>query len=291
MFGEAGTVTEDELFLTAIRENPRDDTPRLVYADWLDEHDDPRAEWLRIEVRLKQLVADGRLYGPLAARQGCLERDAEIDRGWLKVVRYQPSWSGGEIRDWREFYDSLLIHPHGWHETVPKPTASQLEHFEVATGFRLPRSYREYILVFGPGRLFTDWNIAAPGYGGPCDIDLQTIHESLRPTELAEFDRHHEAEHRERVRRLRYFCLAYKDRYGWDPAEVTDPGAHEYAIYHILEDGRVRRFADSFRGFVEYLALDMITQPGWDEDDHRSPLRFGLATRVAEPRAAPDAGR
>jgi uncharacterized protein (TIGR02996 family) len=274
-------VTEDEAFIIAIRENPRDDTTRLVYADWLDERGDPRGEWIRIEVQLKHLVADGRLYGPLKARQRCLESDAEIAPAWLKVVRHQPSWNGGKILDWQEFYDSLLVRPYGWHQTVPKPTVSQLDEFEAATGFRLPRSYREYILVFGPGQLLTDWDIAAPGYGGSWSYDLQTMHENLSY-------RHPRTDEQYPVDRWRYFCAAYKDRYCWDPAEVTDPDAHEYAVYHIVEDGRVMRFADSFRGFVESIALDMLTLPGWDEDDLGSPLRFWPATRDAEPVAAPD---
>ena len=32
----------DEAFLQAIRENPDDDAPRLIYADWLEERGDPR---------------------------------------------------------------------------------------------------------------------------------------------------------------------------------------------------------------------------------------------------------
>ncbi len=37
----------------AIRENPDDDTVRLVYADWLDEHDKPvHAQYLRELVHL-----------------------------------------------------------------------------------------------------------------------------------------------------------------------------------------------------------------------------------------------
>src|SRR5436190_9976773 len=35
---------------SAIRANPLDDTPRLVYADWLQEHgDDERAEFIRVQ--------------------------------------------------------------------------------------------------------------------------------------------------------------------------------------------------------------------------------------------------
>jgi len=42
-------VNEDEAFIRAIVDNPGDDTPRLVYADWLDDHDDPRGSYLRAE--------------------------------------------------------------------------------------------------------------------------------------------------------------------------------------------------------------------------------------------------
>src|SRR5207249_8060556 len=52
---EAGgyRMARDEAFLQAIVENPDDDTPRVVYADWLDEHGDAaRAEFIRLQVRL-----------------------------------------------------------------------------------------------------------------------------------------------------------------------------------------------------------------------------------------------
>jgi uncharacterized protein (TIGR02996 family) len=40
-------------FLAAIRAAPDDDAPRLIYADWLDEHDQPeRAEFIRVQCEL-----------------------------------------------------------------------------------------------------------------------------------------------------------------------------------------------------------------------------------------------
>ena len=40
---------DDDAFLRAIADAPGDDAPRLVYADWLDEHGQPdRAEYLRL---------------------------------------------------------------------------------------------------------------------------------------------------------------------------------------------------------------------------------------------------
>ncbi|WP_029630127.1 TIGR02996 domain-containing protein [Zavarzinella formosa] len=43
-----------------IRENPHDDAPRLIYADWLEENDDPdRAEFIRRQVDDAQMEACG----------------------------------------------------------------------------------------------------------------------------------------------------------------------------------------------------------------------------------------
>lgn len=47
---------EQRAFLNAIHANPDDDLVRLVYADWLDEQDQPeRAEFIRVQVRLEEI--------------------------------------------------------------------------------------------------------------------------------------------------------------------------------------------------------------------------------------------
>ncbi len=44
-------MSDEAAFLAALKANPAEDTTRLVYADWLDEHDQPqRAEYLRLVV-------------------------------------------------------------------------------------------------------------------------------------------------------------------------------------------------------------------------------------------------
>src|SRR4051812_36541696 len=40
---------EVRAFLADIREHPDDSTPRLILADWLDDHDDPRGSFLRAQ--------------------------------------------------------------------------------------------------------------------------------------------------------------------------------------------------------------------------------------------------
>ncbi len=67
-------MSDEAAFLKALRDNPADDTTRLVYADWLDERNDPRAEF----IRLRQQHAD------LTARIN--ELAGQFDPAWLAAV-------------------------------------------------------------------------------------------------------------------------------------------------------------------------------------------------------------
>jgi uncharacterized protein (TIGR02996 family) len=51
-------MTHDEAFLQAVLEAPDDDTPRLIYADWLEEQNDPRGELIRLQAQLARVGAD-----------------------------------------------------------------------------------------------------------------------------------------------------------------------------------------------------------------------------------------
>ena len=62
-------MTHDEAFLEALREHPEDDAPRLIYADWLDEHGDPaRAEFIRLQCELARRPMDDARYRILDLR-------------------------------------------------------------------------------------------------------------------------------------------------------------------------------------------------------------------------------
>jgi uncharacterized protein (TIGR02996 family) len=67
-------MSDEAAFLKALRENPGDDTTRLVYADWLDERNDPRAEFIRLRQQQAQLIA--RIN----------ELSAQFDPAWLAAV-------------------------------------------------------------------------------------------------------------------------------------------------------------------------------------------------------------
>ena len=49
-------MSDETAFLNAIREKPDDDTARLAYADWLEERNDPRAEYVRLRHQFAQLA-------------------------------------------------------------------------------------------------------------------------------------------------------------------------------------------------------------------------------------------
>lgn len=66
-----GLISDTEReFLEAIRDDRDDDTHRLIYADWLEEEGDPRAEFVRLKIELHALgkFADPRVTYPLKKR-------------------------------------------------------------------------------------------------------------------------------------------------------------------------------------------------------------------------------
>src|SRR5262245_8052823 len=66
-------VTHQEAFLQDIIHHPEDDTPRLIFADWLDEYGRPEcAEFIRVQIGL----ARGALDDP--RRDGLIEREADL---------------------------------------------------------------------------------------------------------------------------------------------------------------------------------------------------------------------
>lgn len=74
-------LTDERLaFMRAIADNPKDDAPRLIYADWLEEQgnewDDARAELIRVGMRIAQgeRANDGELFDYLIRRQELLSQ-------------------------------------------------------------------------------------------------------------------------------------------------------------------------------------------------------------------------
>jgi uncharacterized protein (TIGR02996 family) len=93
-------MTDDQAFLQAIRANFADDAVRLVYADWLEERGDPRAEFIRVECALAHMARDD------PRRRALWRRDLEM------IVRYKDRWfpMRAKYRSWdcrRGFIDEI----------------------------------------------------------------------------------------------------------------------------------------------------------------------------------------
>jgi uncharacterized protein (TIGR02996 family) len=84
-------VTDEQTFLRAILDDPAEDTHRLVYADWLDDHATPRrrarAALIRTQVELARTPKTVTVRRPadVAMRQSFLS-----DEGGFSDLRYEP---------------------------------------------------------------------------------------------------------------------------------------------------------------------------------------------------------
>jgi uncharacterized protein (TIGR02996 family) len=79
----------DRAFLEAVLRDPEDDTPRLVYADWLDERGQAdRAEFIRLQCQLEQLPQGDERRGALEARE--FQLLAGHRKGWAGPIK---SWA------------------------------------------------------------------------------------------------------------------------------------------------------------------------------------------------------
>ena len=75
----------DDLF-RAVLDNPEDDAPRLIYADWLDEHGRPeRAEFIRVQCAMTRVPPGTARWRPLFDRAQRLEREGRV--AWTGPVQ------------------------------------------------------------------------------------------------------------------------------------------------------------------------------------------------------------
>jgi uncharacterized protein (TIGR02996 family) len=115
------SMTRESGFLRAILDNPADDTPRLVYADWLEERGDPRGEYLRLDVALAGRGADS--PEAVRLRERMLEVRTRIEPTSLarleqpRVLRANPTpfpsawWSIG-LKGLRERRGTYTLYPY-----------------------------------------------------------------------------------------------------------------------------------------------------------------------------------
>jgi uncharacterized protein (TIGR02996 family) len=152
-------ITED-IFVRAIVAAIDDRLLRLVFADWLDEQGDPRAEWLRVDCELAELGPGDNRRPALEVRKRALwdaHRDGLI--GWeqrftlariqAKVARILTEATPPELEL------RSRGKPHIRSPLLPNPTLSETElvAFEAEYRVALPDEYRLFLRAVGNGGL------------------------------------------------------------------------------------------------------------------------------------------
>jgi uncharacterized protein (TIGR02996 family) len=79
-------MCDDDAFVAAVKESPYDDVLRLVYADWLDERDDPRGRFLRLEAEMVRRGESDPAYASLETELAAVASKVDI-RWHAKVCR------------------------------------------------------------------------------------------------------------------------------------------------------------------------------------------------------------
>ena len=122
-------MSEEVGFLAAISAAPSDELPRLVYADWLDDRDDPRGPYLRAEYKW------AKRWGGFSRRQTDPELRqlaAELDPVWVARVSRPPVGACIQARVFR--------HPN------PPATEEEVDALGAEFGVIFPPQYRAFLL-------------------------------------------------------------------------------------------------------------------------------------------------
>lgn len=158
------------------------------------------------------------------------------------------------IRQWQKLFKDLEIRKSGLPSLV-KPTDSILDHFEKETGFLLPRGYRDFIKVFGPGVLAWSYRILAPGYPEQGDsVDLVQFNQSAKKQFTKRFLK--TTKMPEQILRTVYFVRrSGGDLIGWDPEDIQNVKNHEYGVYLLGGGPGMEKIANSFECFIKEVCL------------------------------------
>src|SRR5262245_39367867 len=92
-------VTEHRAFLESILETPEDDVPRLIYADWLEDHGDhDRAEFIRLQIQEEKTARYSLQWDEMQARINELQRRYRAH--WVADL---PEWAASIVQFRRGF--------------------------------------------------------------------------------------------------------------------------------------------------------------------------------------------
>jgi uncharacterized protein (TIGR02996 family) len=104
-------MTERDALLRAVCENPDDDTPRLVYADWLQENgEEARAEFIRVQVTMARTKDSAQEDWPNWQQLCAREQELLLahDEDWWRELPDAPGYRLGRLFT-RGFVDVVFV--------------------------------------------------------------------------------------------------------------------------------------------------------------------------------------
>ena len=139
---------DDADFLAAIRAAPDDPAPRLIFADFLDERADPRADLIRHEEEMRESPAFGDHYWNLKGERDRLKSAASAE--WLAAMGYdlpQPVFAHGWPDDWRGRWRLIRLFAENWYGVSLPDVGGRrdgVRGIELDLEHDLPESLREW---------------------------------------------------------------------------------------------------------------------------------------------------
>ena len=139
-------MSNEDHFLSEIKADPNNAAAKLVYADWLDDRGNPRAEIIRVREKLKTLSPLDEPYWDLKDRFREL-RDRQ-DARWLTALQYDAVYRPMFTRlpddrgqRWRLMEEFIEL----WHEPLTKGSiSSEIAKAEDRLRTKLPKALREW---------------------------------------------------------------------------------------------------------------------------------------------------
>jgi uncharacterized protein (TIGR02996 family) len=136
-------------FLAEIAARPEDRSARLVYADFLEERGDARAELIRVEEEMRRVAIYTDRYWELKPRRNALR--AKCREGWLGQMQYGTDYEPvfREVPDgWKERWRLLREFTERWHR-IEMPDVGgrtkEVKKIEKTLKLKLPPAVREWV--------------------------------------------------------------------------------------------------------------------------------------------------
>jgi uncharacterized protein (TIGR02996 family) len=146
-------MNDETPFLRCIAAEPGNRDARLIYADWLEERGDARAELIRLEEEMNELTVWSDRYAALKPRRTALRQ--QTDSKWRETLGYVPKHRPmfqklpeRRAERWRLFEEFLEV----WHRPLchdDGSTDAALASLENRIGTKLPDALYEWYRLVG----------------------------------------------------------------------------------------------------------------------------------------------